>query len=220
MDWTPTSVALSRDPALALSSPINLVFKSNGSIVAKTDDARIFETVNRAAWNRATSEAYGFDTKKSLQHFGTRSTGAQASSRPAQVHLSCAREVLDKRRKLSERSQDIFYRMQKKRKIHHEEVEIRKTIDRPTKRQCDERTRYLSELDGEPITCEIDVWRLPNAPSVLTARLKPLCHIPTETIEASASWDYEGVKMCVVRSSASSRTTRKSPLSQCHTLAT
>jgi hypothetical protein len=42
--------------------------------------------------------------------------------------------------------------MGRKRKIHAEGVEIRKSADRPTKRQCDEKTRnagLLSDIDME-----------------------------------------------------------------------
>jgi hypothetical protein len=69
-----------------------------------------------------------------------------------QTHLSCAREVLDRKRRLAEKSQDRGDRMGRKRKIHAEGVEIRKSADRPTKRQCDEKTRnagLLSDVDME-----------------------------------------------------------------------
>jgi len=69
-----------------------------------------------------------------------------------QTHLSCAREVLDRKRRLAEKSQDKGDRMGRKRKIHAEGVEIRKSADRPTKRQCDEKTRnvgLLADIDME-----------------------------------------------------------------------
>lgn len=74
-----------------------------------------------------------------------------------QTHLSCAREVLDRKRRLAEKSQDKGDRMGRKRKIHAEGVEIRKSADRPTKRQCDEKTRNVGLLSD--INMELELVR-------------------------------------------------------------
>jgi len=74
-----------------------------------------------------------------------------------QTYLTAAREVLNRKKKLAE-SQEEDFRMCRKRKINDEGVEIRKTIDRPTKRQCDEKTRDLGLFSELEIPVRVRVW--------------------------------------------------------------
>jgi len=81
----------------------------------------------------------------------------------AQAHLECAREVLDRKRKLAEKTQNKANRMNRKRKIHDEGAEIRKCVDRPAKRQCDEKTRNVglfAEIDMEVVRTSHELFCL------------------------------------------------------------
>jgi hypothetical protein len=124
------------------------------------------ETVNSTARSPTGARYSEFDLKGTFAFPGARIIGAlgfgpvsldtdisppRAPVTP-QTYLFCAREVLDRKRRLEEKSQDKGDRMGRKRKIHADGVEIRKSADRPTKRQCDEKTRnvgLLSDIEME-----------------------------------------------------------------------